>query len=133
MELSHGISINHILATLEAMTSRHEFIVPEHLFIALCKLEDVPASNMAQKLGLQPHLIPVLNSEINYLTELFKQFKLDPKQARHMLREMLGDGGYQRTDEHAGVHRTQESRAAYELAGQLPSKPRLLSQRCNIS
>jgi hypothetical protein len=88
---------------------------------------------MAQKLGLQPHLIPVLNSEINYLTELFKQFKLDPKQARHMLREMLGDGGYQRTDEHAGVHRTQESRAAYELAGQLPSKPRLLSQRCNIS
>lgn len=119
MELSVGVSVNHVLAVWEAVASDHEFVLPEHFFIGLCKLADVIAPDRAKKIGVPPHLISHLSLETNQLLRLFQQFLLNPEQTRHTLRSLLGNGGHKRGNERAPIHRSPQSRAAYERAVQI--------------
>lgn len=119
MDSSVGIFVNHMLAGFETAATGHEFILPEHLFIGLCQLEDASAPRMARKLGVPDRLFPQLSTEATQLTDLFKQFKLDPILARRAVRGLIGPGKYPRDTQRDAIHRSSESRAAYERAQQI--------------
>src|SRR3712207_6398449 len=93
-EASVGILLTHGLARLAAVQSRHEFILPEHLFIGLCKLPEVVAPETARKLGVPPHLIVSLGHEAKQLSQTTERFRLDMKLARRELRGLVSDGGH---------------------------------------
>ena len=113
-EFSIGIGISHILAAGEAGASHHEFITPDHLFSGLTKLEDIvePELLLLHKLGLPPHAIPVYLAEIMQLLKLFQEFNLKPREACHLMRKLIGDGGYQQAKREQ-IHRSPESRKIF--------------------
>ena len=118
-DFSIGVAISHQLAAYETTLSQHERILPAHFFCALTKLEDFSDRVALNHLGLPSEVIPLAIAEASRLMALFQRFKLNPRQARHMLRERLGDGGYHRSDEQVHISRSPESRAAFDRAVQL--------------
>lgn len=117
-EFSVGTMVSHMLATTETAYSNHEFITPDHLFSGLTKLEDMLAPNRLRKIGVPPQLIPFYMAEATQLLKLFQEFKLNPREARHRMRELVGDGGYQRA-EPGPIHRSPESRQVFERASEI--------------
>jgi ATP-dependent Clp protease ATP-binding subunit ClpC len=117
-EFSIGIGISYMLAAGEAGASHYEFITPDHLFSGLTKLEDIVESELLHKLGLPPHAIPVYLAEVTQLLKLFQEFNLKPRAARHAMRKLLDDGGYQHA-ERDQIHRSPESRKIFERAAEI--------------
>lgn len=119
VEISIGLKLGHWLASFEAHLSNHQFILPAHLFNGLCKLEDMLEPGALEEIGVPPHLVPDAKAEVLRLNQLLERFKLPPQTARRRMRELLGDGGYQRADEREAVHRSPESRAVYKRAAEI--------------
>jgi len=112
---SIGLAIAMMLATAEAVHAKHELLLPDHLFCGLTKLEDVLDPRALRQVGVPPHLIPIFQAEAVQLLNLFKQFNIKPREIRHALRALLGDGGYVLPKEES-IHRSPESRECFERA-----------------
>ena len=110
-ESSVATYLSYQLSVTEAQASYYEFVLPEHLFNGICKLEDLLAPNV-----IPPHLVSAFNAEVVQFLKLLKEFNLDPKQARRSMRQLVGDGGYQRSDHKEPIHRSSETRAAFGRA-----------------
>jgi ATP-dependent Clp protease ATP-binding subunit ClpA len=110
--------VSHMLASTETAYANYEFITPAHLFSGLTKLEDALDPRLLNHIGLPPHAIPVFQAEAVQLLNLFKEVNLKPRQARHRIREILGDGGFQQ-EERSRISRTPESREVFERAGEI--------------
>lgn len=119
VKTSIGLRLGHWLASFEAHLSNHQFILPTHLFNGLCKLEDLLDPGALEEIGVPPHLVPDARAEVLRLNQLLERFKLPPQTARRRMRELLGDGGYQRADEREAVHRSPECRTVYERAAEI--------------
>ena len=117
-ELSVGVIVSHRLAAGETAHSNHELITPDHLFSALTKLEDALDPRLLNKIGLPPHIVPVFQAEAVQLLNLFQEFKLKPRPTRHKMRELVGDGGYQRA-EREPISRSPASRQMFERAAEI--------------
>jgi ATP-dependent Clp protease ATP-binding subunit ClpC len=117
-ELSVGVMVSHMLAVGETAYSNYEFITPDHLFSGLTKLQDALDPRLLFKLGLPPPAVPGFQAEAGQLLQLFEEFKLDPRQARHKMRELVGDGSYPRS-EAGSISRSSESRQAFERAAEI--------------
>lgn len=125
-ELSVGGMISHMLAVGETAYSNYEYVTPDHLFSGLTKLQDALDPRLLSKLGLPPPAVPVFQAEAGQLLELFKSFKLNPREARHKMRERLGDGGHPHAEQES-ISRSPESRQIFEraaeIAGQAEASP----------
>jgi len=118
-EFSIGVAVSHQLAIAETARSHYEFISPDHLFCGITKLQDFVAPDLLRQIGLPRDIIGPYLAEVKHLLNLLKQFNLDPRQARHILREQIGDGGFHRPEQDRAFHRSPESRAAFERAEQI--------------
>ena len=118
-ELSPGVRMSHWAAALETFHSHHQFITPDHLFSGLTKLEDLLAPDLPRKYGVIPSpLIPAYRAEAMQLLGFFERAGLRPRKARHRLRELIGDGGYQRPDDES-ISRSPASKRLFERAGEI--------------
>jgi ATP-dependent Clp protease ATP-binding subunit ClpC len=115
-DFSIGVAVSHRLAVVETAKSQHEFILPDHLVCGITKLQDVVAPEVLRQIGLPPYLYGTYLAEVKQLLGLFEQFDLNPRQVRRALRERIGDGGFQRSEEDRVFHRSPESRSAFDRA-----------------
>jgi ATP-dependent Clp protease ATP-binding subunit ClpA len=118
LEFSIGIWMSHKLAADETAASNYEFITPVHLFCGLTKLEDTLNPMLLPKLGLPTHRIPTYEAEVTQLLNLFQKFKIKPKEVRHIIRELIGDDGYQRENQEL-ISRSSTSCQVFERAGEI--------------
>jgi ATP-dependent Clp protease ATP-binding subunit ClpC len=117
-DFSLGVEMSHWAAAAEALHSHHELITPDHLFSGLTKLEDLLDRDVLRRFKLPPDLVPSYQAEAVQLLELFVQSGLQPREARHRMRELIGDGGYQRP-EGDPVSRSPISKQLFERASEI--------------
>ncbi len=109
------------IAAVEAADTRYEFIEPEHLFVGLCKLEGFANTNRLRALGVPEPQVEILAAEIDLLMGLFGRFGIKPSTFRYALRQHKGTGSFvpPTSDEDWMMHRSPESRKAFEVAGKI--------------
>jgi class 3 adenylate cyclase len=107
---SPGILAVRIIAEIEAKAGKFDAIQPEHLWIGLCKIVDLPEEVIAGMLNGQN-----IAQELAELKAWFASHQIMPVQFRRKLRELLGKGTG--TKEH--LHRSPESVKLFEAAVQL--------------
>lgn len=117
-EFSVSAQVSHSLAASETFSSDHEFITPDHLFSGITKLQDAVHPDILPWLGLPSHLTPAFLAETEQLLNLFKDFEINPRDARHEMRERLGKGDYSRTESEQ-ISPSPKSRAVYERANEI--------------
>ncbi len=102
------------LAANEAAWLKWEFIRREHLFIALCKVDELMDGGKVQAAGLQ---IPgnVLADELPPLSTAFEKCRIDPKGLRRRLRSLVGTGSHLR-EQGGVVHRSDGCRQVFSRA-----------------
>ena len=118
-EYSDGVIVAWHLAALEAGAAAHATIKPGHLFIALCKVCDLPlpdAIGMADEQDLRSRL-PLLEAEVEEIRQVFKRTGLDPRHFRRRLRTALGTEGESPAD--GVMHRSPDARRLFDRAEQL--------------
>jgi ATP-dependent Clp protease ATP-binding subunit ClpC len=120
--ISVGVRLTWVLAAVEADIGGHELIEPEHLFIGICKLEDIATPSCLRKLQLGQTEIADATSEIEGLMRLLKQFNLDPVMLRRTLRSRIGKGlSRKESNSERTKHRSPRSRAIFDFANRLAS------------
>jgi ATP-dependent Clp protease ATP-binding subunit ClpC len=113
LQLALGAAAN------EAVHSKHEFILPEHLFSGITKLQDLAFSpHVLRQFGVPTELDGWIQGESKALEEVFGQYNLDSRQARHAMRELVGSGGHDHRDTQR-MSRSSESRQIFSDAGDL--------------
>jgi ATP-dependent Clp protease ATP-binding subunit ClpC len=113
-EYSDGLVLTWHIAALEAGAAAHASIKPGHLFVALCKLCDLPlpeALGLADAGELAPRL-PLLEAEVEEIRRVLHSVGLDPKRFRRALRGRLGSEGEHPVD--GVMHRGPEARRVFE-------------------
>jgi len=76
----------------EAAHTRQNFIEPEHLFIALCKLEDFSTAASLVDLGYEAGEAAIMESEVRGMVDLFYQHDIHPANVRRELRQRKPTG-----------------------------------------
>ncbi len=118
-ELGVGVELSYRLAVGETKHSNHQYVTPGHFFCGITKLQDVLDPQRLQQIGMPSSRIGEYLAEAMGVLKLLQEFKLEPRQARHKLRAMLGDGGYQRVPDDRHIPLAPESQTALERASEL--------------
>lgn len=115
---SAALGLTWQIAALEALYAKHEFIEPQHLFIGLCKLEDITTpKRLLGRLALTETRFGPIQAEVEKLLKLFSHFGLDPVTLRRELRQRKGTADLNMPDdERRTMHRSPESREVFKLA-----------------
>ena len=99
--LSLGVDYVRLFSEMEAKAGRFDVILPDHLWLGLCKICDLPPEKVN-------HLIPVnekkqqaLSDEIANLRKWFESKSIDLTRLRRKLRALLSQEG--RVKEHASL------------------------------
>lgn len=121
IQLSTALSVVRQLSGQEAVASKHELILPEHLFNAITKLEDMVSTKAIQTLNLTGSVAADYQAEAEHVLNLMSRYGLTPRQARRALRLLVGEGTYTRTKENNGeaISRSPESRTLFDRAQQI--------------
>ncbi|MES9991871.1 MAG: ATP-dependent Clp protease ATP-binding subunit [Candidatus Thiodiazotropha sp.] len=112
---SIGVHFAWLTAASEAMYGCYACIEPPHLFIGLCSLEKILASDELLKLPNAEQTRLALKSEWNLVTACFQQLGLDPTRLRRELRERLDDQGIEHAEGDV-IHRSAQSRQVFARA-----------------
>ncbi|MBF0338829.1 MAG: hypothetical protein HQL05_13495 [Nitrospirae bacterium] len=99
------------IAADEAYTTRHRYIEKRHILIGVCKIGDI-----LTLYGLNADLsdLDTIKAEIKALDELFLGIRLDRKDLKRIVREIIGAGEHNHTEN--GVHRSKECKEAFNRA-----------------
>lgn len=124
LEFTPVLSLVWQIAAIEAADARHEFIEPEHFFIALCKLEGFANVTRLRALGVPESQVPAVEAEIDLLMGLFNRFNISTTTIRHDLRRHKGTGNFMppRNEQDREVHRSLESKMAFEQGAHYAQK-----------
>ncbi|MCL6590455.1 MAG: ATP-dependent Clp protease ATP-binding subunit [Firmicutes bacterium] len=119
-DLSLAAQLGFRLAAVEAQALGSGEIDTEHLFLGLCKLEDLPGATGIALPGIEAAGWPSIVAEIKDLRDFLAKAGLDCKKARRRLRKILSEtrkaeGGF-------SGHRTPRCRNAFAFAGELCSR-----------
>src|SRR3990172_7171350 len=114
MNYSSALALAWSVAANEAMVTSHEFIEPEHFFIALCKTHLFLSKDILDKLEIS---IPAkqLLEELEPVHKVLSARRLDPEALRRRVRALKGRSGYQRK-EGERTHRSAACREAFGKA-----------------
>lgn len=109
---SPGIVLTRLLGEVEAKAAGFDAILPEHLWIGLTKLSELPQETVSKALPGGRRERQLLIAEIERLDRWFAEQAIDPKLSRRRLRRILGRG-------HGGkgrLHRNEASVRAFQEA-----------------
>lgn len=123
-EFTPVLSLVWQIAAIEAADARHEFIEPEHFFIALCKLEGFANVTRLRALGVPESQVPAVEAEIDLLMGLFNRFNVSTTTLRHDLRRHKGTGNFAplKNEQDREIHRSLESKIAFEQGNRYAQK-----------
>lgn len=123
-EFTPVLSLVWQIAAIEAADARHEFIEPEHFFIALCKLEGFANVTRLRALGVPESQVPAVEAEIDLLMGLFNRFNISTTTIRHDLRRHKGTGSFAppKNEQDRELHRSFESKIAFEQGSRYAQK-----------
>ena len=91
-ELSIGLDYAWQIAANEAAHTQHEFIEPEHLFVGVCKLGNLPDLKDWDDIGIRRDAVVALKTEAEAVADVFQQAGYDRTALYREVRERLGDG-----------------------------------------
>jgi ATP-dependent Clp protease ATP-binding subunit ClpA len=111
---SLGLRLAYEIAVLEAVHGRHEFVEPEHCFIAVCKVGNLAEQIDWQQTQLSAEARRSFEGEIKAVIGLFEESGLDRVELYREVRERLGTGSFRHQKPMA--HRTSRTRAAFDRA-----------------
>lgn len=105
------------IAANEAAWLKWEFIKREHLFIALCKVDELMDKAKLKDAGLE---IPsnVITDELPPLSAAFATCRIDPKRLRRKLRSLVGEGTHPR-EKGRILHRSDGCKQAFRKAEEM--------------
>lgn len=89
--LSDLVTVVWNIAAAEALSADFEFILREHFFIALTELDKL-TDVTARKLNFNSFQVAGVKTESSYLDKFFLKAKINKKNLRRELREILGKG-----------------------------------------
>jgi ATP-dependent Clp protease ATP-binding subunit ClpC len=112
-QLSPGAILAWRLAAGEAAIAGHEYIEKEHLLIGICSLDKW----LQDGVGIQPQAHEIVLTERDAVEEVLRTYQLDPTRLRRNVREGLGQGHYQHTEE--VLHRSEGCKAVFRRAEEL--------------
>lgn len=112
---SLGLVLVRLIAEGEAKARNFERILPEHLWIGLCKISDLPEEVVTGILDLSTEEKSALLGEVRALQHWFVARQIDTTRLRRRLRSLLGKGKGTKTR----LHRSPESLALFKNAAQL--------------
>ena len=116
-KFSPGVQIAFGLAAFEARYLDNKFIDTEHLFLGLCKIEDVLVVGKAIVPEMEEEDWQRAEQEISAFREMLAQKKIDPKRARRRMRVLIMEADFEK-GEFSG-HRTDRARDAFALAQEI--------------
>jgi len=119
-ELSLSATLAWQVAAGESAASRYQFIEKEHLLIGICSLEKMLGPE--REAGLDPEAVEALQAEYEVVEGVLRAFELDPTLLRRQVRQDLGQGNYEHTDE--VIHRSQACKQVFERASALATSAR---------
>lgn len=114
-KLSLSATLAWQVAAGEAAASRYQFIETEHLLIGICSLEKTLIG--LEQAELDPRAQQALLAEYETLEDILRSFELEATQMRRQVRQELGQGNYEHTDE--VIHRSQACKQVFERAEEL--------------
>lgn len=118
-DFSNASRLTFSLGAMEAEHLGSEFLGTEHLFLGLCKMEDILHLE-PQNLGIAESLWPEIKQELSDFISYLTGQGFEPKIARRRLRKILA-GGQAGKRKFSG-HRTPECRKAFTLAEKIADK-----------
>lgn len=120
-EPSTAVQFAFALAAAEAKNLESRYIDVEHMFLALCKMEDVLEMKVPQDLpeGITPQEFKKVVDETRELKKILEKAELDTRGARRRLRRIVYDSDEDR-GEFTG-HRTPRCRKLFEEAERVAS------------
>ena len=107
------------IGSMEAAAAERQFIEPEDIFIAICKLEDILAGDNVNKLLEQFGDIDHLRLESARLSEYFAKLNIDRASLRRILRGYLGRGTHPPAGVNSPVHRSEACKQVFQMAVQM--------------
>lgn len=116
--LSIGLNFAWQTAASEVVRSRYEFIEPEHLFIGVCKLGNLPTLKNWGDLQLPADALASLKTEAEVVSALFSNSRIDRITLYREVRKQLGAGNYS-ANRRKQISRSAASRRAFERAAEL--------------
>ncbi len=112
---SLGLVLVRLIAEGEAKARKFDMILPEHLWIGLCKISDLPEDIVTGILNFGPEEKSAIIGEVRALQLWFAAKGIDTTNLRRKLRSLLGKGKGAKER----LHRSPESLALFEAAAQL--------------
>lgn len=100
--LSDLVIVTWNVSAAEALSANFEFILREHLIIALTELDKL-TDITARKLNLNNYQTENVKTESSYIDKIFLKAKINKKNLRRKLRKALGEG--MTTARRGGIHR----------------------------
>ncbi len=113
--LSSGLILVRAIAESEAKAGKFAAILPEHFWMALCKLTELPKDLVGNMIRGSAENIAALHVEIEMLRSLLASQKIDTTHVRRKLRLELGRG----SGSGGRLHRSPESRTLFQAAARL--------------
>lgn len=113
-DISIASQIAFALAGMEAQALESMYLDTEHLFLGLCKIEDILIQDGVAIPGLGEEQLEGARQEARSFRDFLGEQEIDPKRARRRLRKILYESQEER-GEFSG-HRTQRCRDAFEIA-----------------
>ena len=107
------------IGSMEASAAEREFIEPEDIFIAICKLDDILAGNDVSNVLEQFGDINHLRLESARLSQYFAKFNLDRAALRRILRGYMGRGTHPPAAMNSPVHRSEACKQVFQVAVKL--------------
>jgi ATP-dependent Clp protease ATP-binding subunit ClpC len=118
--ISSAFMIAFNLAAIEAQLIRSKNIDSEHMFLGLCKLEDMISFRPDSKMGVSEQEWSEILLEIKDLVGIFTKNGVNSKRVRRRLRKIIMESQV-KTYEFSG-HRTPRCRDAFEMAEKICDK-----------
>jgi ATP-dependent Clp protease ATP-binding subunit ClpC len=79
------------MAALETILTKCKAIEPEHLFLAMCKVADLPGETLKRIVSVPPELLERIEAEIPVIREVLRVANVDVTRARRQLRRLIGE------------------------------------------
>ena len=114
-EYSSGIILARRIAESEAQAGRFASILPEHFWMALCKLAELPERLVRMVIRDGAEEVAAVQNEIKALRVLFAARRIETTTLRRKLRAAIGRGPGSTED----LHRSPESRELFRNAARL--------------
>ena len=117
-DFSIGLDYAWQTAASEAARTRHEFIEPEHLFVGVCKLGNLPSLDNWNDAGISRDAAAALKIEAEAVAAIFQKTGHDRMALYRDVRKRFGEGKF--TDKgRKKISRSPASRLIFDRAGKL--------------